>query len=114
VSSPQAVVSGVTFWPVPEFDTASVAFGADRLAYLPRHELPDVPRKYMDMASGLFFSGGSLPKFAPQVDGQKAARAVRAWLSSWEPSHEQKEATVGYALWLWTDADAIAAMGGSL
>jgi hypothetical protein len=63
--------------------------------------------------SRLFFEGGELPKFDPRVDVAKAARAARALLSSFAPAHEQKEATVAYAFWVWSTPEAIdAAQGG--
>jgi hypothetical protein len=55
----------------------------------------------------LFYEGGHLPQFDPRVDRQLAVRATKAWLASWAPSHEQKEATVGYAFWLWSTPAAI-------
>lgn len=108
MSNPTAKMNGVTFWPIPDFDDLSAVSGARANAYFKRNDLPEVPRKYEDMAQELFFSGGALPEFAPQVDRAKARKAVMAWLSSWEPAHEAKIATVGYALWLWTDEKAIA------
>lgn len=93
--------AGLTFVPVPEFSDVDIAFGASRDAYFDRYALPKVPRKYGAMASRLFFSGGKIPAFAPEIDRTKAARALRAWLTSFAPAHEAKEATVAYALWAW-------------
>ena len=107
VAIPKARIDGLTFFPVPEFDDATLVFGAGREQFFDRYNLPDVPRLYLDMASGFFFKGGELPKFHEKVDPRKASRALRAWLSSWEPAHEAKEATVAYALWLWTHETAL-------
>lgn len=107
-TTPLTTIKGRTLWPIPEFTDIEVSLGAKEDAFFPRHDLPDVPRKYEDMANKLFFSGGQLPNFAPQVDRNKAALALRAWLSSFNPAHEAKTATAGYALWLWSDEQAIA------
>lgn len=100
-SIPAPTKDGLTFWPIPEFNDPTCVFGADEKHYFNRYNLPDVPRKYTAMVDELFFRGGTLPEMAPQVDRAKAARAVRAWLSSWAPAHEAKIATVGYAFWVW-------------
>jgi single-strand DNA-binding protein len=95
--------------PIPEFGAPAQAFGAREGSYFNRRSLPQVPRKYTDEAERLFFGGGPLPEFAPQVDKQKAMQATRALLSSFAPSHEAKIATVGYAFWVWSTPDALAA-----
>ena len=99
---PKNRINNVTFYPVPVFGDESIAFGAKQDAYFKRSNLPDVPDEFEDMASSLFFSGGTLPEFSSCIDRSKAARAIKAWLSSWAPAHEEKITTVGYALWLWT------------
>lgn len=99
--TPECVKNGITFWPIPKFDGDSIAL------YFDRRKLPFVPRKFIDMADELFFSGGKLPAFAPCVDQKKAHRAIRVLLTSWGPSHESKRATVGYALWLWTTPESL-------
>ena len=105
---PSVTNRGITFFPVPKFDNACIAFGADLNAYFPdRHDLPEVPEDWINEANRLFYKGGPLPEFDPRVDRTEAGRAVHAWLRSWGPSHEQKEATVGYAFWVWTSAAAI-------
>lgn len=104
---PSAKKDGLTFWPIPEFDDASAAFGLRGNAYFSRNALPNVPRKYADEVDRLFFSGGELPAFAPQVDRAKAFRAVRALLSSFVPAHEAKVATVAYAFWVWSTPEAL-------
>lgn len=108
VELPCKVKDGVTFWPIPDFSGAEAAFGAGRGNYFPRGNLPKVPRKYTDIVDELFFGGGQLPEFAPGIDRAKAKRAISALLSSWEPSHESKIATVAYALWVWSTPEAIA------
>lgn len=104
-------MKGLVFWPIPAFDGPSCAFGADERAFFNRRELPEVPRVWQDKANALFFSGGELPDFAPQVDKAQASRAIRAWLSSWAPAHEAKIATVAYAMWLWTTPAALDGAG---
>ena len=104
---PQKKINGITFFPVPEFSNLSAAFGADEDKFFNRTDLPEIPSKYEDIADGLFFLGGDIPELHNSVDRKKALNAIRAWLSSFAPSHESKIATVGYALWLWTDKNAL-------
>ena len=104
---PQKSIKGLTFYPVPEFDGASVAFGAEDKHYFKRHDLPDVPSEFEDMVQQLFFQGGVMPKLHDSVDVEKAAKAVNAWLCSFAPPHESKIATVAYAFWLWTHESAL-------
>lgn len=104
---PEKQINGLTFYPVPEFDDASVAFGADLDAYFDRNNLPEIPQKYEDMVNSLFFDGGKIEGLSSEVDKDKAYRAVRAWLCSFAPAHEAKVATVAYALWLWSDDEAL-------
>jgi len=104
---PEKTKKGLTFFPVPEFSGVDAAFGADESRYFDRHDLPEVPGKYEAMANDLMFNGGSLEGISEKVDGAAATTAVRAWLSSWAPAHEAKVATVGYALWLWSDDEAL-------
>lgn len=105
--TPQTTIQGLTFFPVPDFDGPTAAFGAPASAFFDRRNLPDVPMKFEDMAQGLFSSGGKVPEFSPKVDRKKAFAALSAWLRSFAPAHESKIATVAYALWLWTDEAAL-------
>ena len=102
---PQNHIGGLTFWPIPEFTDVEISFGAPRKAFFDRSQLPEVPRKYLDMTSSLFFNGGMVGGFNSKVDSSLAWRALRAWLCSFDPAHESKEATVAYALWVWTEGD---------
>ena len=104
-SSPSLSLHGITFFPVPEFTDVHVDVGADASAYFPRGELPRVPRELEELVQGIFFKGGELPELSPQVDAEKAIRAVKAWLRSFAPAHESKITTVAYALWVWTTLD---------
>lgn len=106
--TPQTTIQGLTFFPVPDFDGPTASFGAPASAFFDRRNLPNVPKKFEDMAQGLFFSGGKLPDFSPKVDRKKAFAALSAWLGSFAPAHEAKIATAAYALWLWTDDAAMA------
>lgn len=99
--------NGITFFPVPKFSAKDSAFGVDEGKFFNRHNLPYIPAEFEDMAQSLFFNGGKLPKLSRHVDAAKASTAIRAWLGSWSPSHESKIATVGYALWLWTNDEAL-------
>lgn len=107
-NKPHKTINGITFFPVPEFSDAEIAFGASDRRFFNRRDLPHIPAKYEDMANQLFFKGGDLPQLHNSVDRGKAVRALRAWLSSWNPAHEAKVATVGYALWLWTTGEGLA------
>lgn len=105
---PSPTHSGLTFFPVPEFTGPHVAFGADAKAFFPdRYDLPKVPREHCSAAMKLFYEGGRLPEFDPRVDRTLAFRAAQAWLASFAPAHETKEATVGYAFWVWSTPAAI-------
>jgi len=103
--SPEKTKNGLTFFPIPEFDDVSSAFGADEDRYFNRMNLPDIPSKYEDIVSNLFFSGGKLPELLESVDTGKAMKAMQAWLSSHAPAHEAKIATAAYAIWVWSEAD---------
>ncbi len=100
---PKNKIDGLTFFPVPEFDDITCAFGADESSYFNRRNLPEIPSKYKDKANDLMFNGGAID-VCDKVDKSKALKAVSAWLRSFAPAHESKIATVGYALWLWSDS----------
>ncbi len=104
---PAATNRGLTFFPIPAFDAPSQAFGADEKCFFSRRDIPEVPRVHRDAAMALFYGGGKLPDFDPRVDKNAAMAATRAWLGSWAPAHESKEATVGYAFWVWSTPAAI-------
>ena len=102
--APAVRINGLTFLPVPDFSERAPT-GAD---YFRRGRLPDVPSKFANEASRLFFEGGKFPEFGADVDAQTAKRAIAALLRSWSPPHESKEATVAYALWVWSPEAAAA------
>ena len=104
---PKKIINGLTFYPVPTFDHLEITFGAPLTAFFDRRKLPDIPKRFNDMASILFFSGVALPDLSPKIDKIKAHNALSAWLGSFAPSQEAKLATVGYALWLWTNKTAM-------
>lgn len=104
---PSAQCHGLTFYPIPEFTDVEMAFGASEAAFFDRRSSAGVPECFRKAGMELFFQGGPLPKLDPRVDRTKALRAVTAWLRSWAPAHEAKEATVGYALWLWSTPSAL-------
>lgn len=57
--TPQTTIQGLTFFPVPDFDGPTSAFGAPASAFFDRRNLPDVPRKFEDMAQGLLDSNST-------------------------------------------------------
>lgn len=100
---------------IPEFTDLDAAFGAKLRAY---PATPDIPKefydrhnnRFCDIANALFFNGGTLAQhglqFKAEIDRAKAMRAIKAWLCSFEPAHEHKIATVGYALSQWCEKAA--------
>lgn len=98
---PELIKDGIQFWPIPATDKASIVFGVDQSHYFHRRKLPNVPRQYIDAASKLFFDGGK-PTLGEDVDWSVAKDWLRSRLCSYAPAHESKEATVGYALWVWS------------
>lgn len=101
MEKPAEKIYGVTFVPVPKINDLDMVFGKG-VKFFDRHNLPNVPRKFTQAASSLFFNGGEIPEFEPDIDRQDAARMLRAMLGSFDPPHESKEATAGYALWVWS------------
>lgn len=93
---------------VPQFDNIAAVFGA-RLAEYPDYaSIPKVDRKFNDAVSTLFFRGGKLEDFGLKlktgINRTAAMTAIRAWLCSFDPKHEHKEATVAWALSEWCEA----------
>jgi hypothetical protein len=92
---------------VHEFDDMDAAFGAQIQHYPPMHSIPEVDRKYSKIVSSLFFKGGNLSdhglQFKPDIDQQKATKAIRAFMHSFAPKHEHKTATVAWALSEWCE-----------
>lgn len=90
------------------FSTASGIIGQG--GYYLRRSPPQyslVPREWRDKANQLFFNGGKLESIGLKpregFESKRIYRALRFLLSSWEPSHEQKEGTVGFALMKWCE-----------
>jgi hypothetical protein len=92
---------------VPAFDAPAVAFGATIGQYPDRKTIPEVPRRYHDVVSSLFFKGGTLEVYGlrlkASVHKARAMAAIRAWLGSWAPKHEHKTETVAWALSEWCE-----------
>lgn len=90
--------------PVTDLD---VAFPANVIGRLlpPMEEIPQEfhasSNPWCKIASGLFFSGGHLPKSREGIDRLNASRHLRAVLGSFEPKHEHKEAGAAYLMSLW-------------
>jgi hypothetical protein len=99
-------------FPVPDFDDMTAVFGAPASAYLSREQLGDDfygdRNEFTKHASSVFFQGGRyLPegrRWRVGIDQTKAKRAISALLRSFEPKHEIKIGTVGFALSQWTEA----------
>lgn len=99
---------------VPAFTDLDAAFGAKGSTYLTREQMGDdfydmgARNEFTNHASSLFYHGGPLlpegRKWKAGIDRAAAARAIKAWLCSFEPKHEIKIGTVGYALSQWTEA----------
>jgi len=87
----------------PEVKDVDVAFGGYPREWfiqtLKKYQSPE-DDKWGDMASKLFFSGGSLPlnKSLPEDYLARGKRLLKAILGSWEPKHEDKEAVCGLIL----------------
>lgn len=104
-------MTDATPFPVPDFNDLTVAIGAPASAYLTYEQMgADHYRqhsRHSKVASELFFQGGSLAqhglRFKPEIDAPKAMRAIRAFLCSFDPKHEIKIGTVGYALAQWCE-----------
>jgi hypothetical protein len=111
-TNPPVTCKGLTFLPVPKFNELDVALGADVSAYFDRHDRPDVPQEFQNEFHRMFFRGGKWPELGADVDVLEARMAIMAWLRSWAPAHEAKEATVAYALWVWSPAAAEARAKG--
>jgi hypothetical protein len=97
-------------FPLFEVSDAEVAFGW-RGKWLTREECGDFygfgHDIYSEAVNSLFYKGGKLEdyglKFKPEIDKEKAWRAIRAMLTSWEPKHEIKCGTVATALSQWCE-----------
>lgn len=94
---------------IPNFDKVSIIFGAELRQYPHYESIPQEFRRghtvFNKAASGLFFRGGRLEDFGVQfragINPGIARAAIHAWLCSFAPPHEQKEATVAWALSVW-------------
>lgn len=95
------------------FEGLDAAFGARRADYPPMASIPDFPdrKTYEDIFQTLFFSGGKLDDFGlsikPDLDRGQVMTAIRALMSSFDPQHEHKAATVAWALHSWTDGKPV-------
>jgi hypothetical protein len=92
---------------VPKLTGIAATFGARLREYPPRAIIKKVPQKYSDIVDDLFFCGGTLAKHGLRlksgIDHGAAMSALRAWLCSFEPSHEHKIETVAWALSEWCE-----------
>ena len=105
---------------IPDLTGADVAFGG--IKHMPKYE--DVPANFKKSydphckaVASWFFSGakgapngltidGVTFTAKPGVDANKALRAIKAVLGSFEPKHEHKEAACAYMLSEWFDKSA--------
>lgn len=91
---------------IPDLDGVDATFGASLKAYPKYEAIPEPFRrgntKFNDAVSGLFFRGGKLEDFGLRLKADtnrlRFFTAMRALLSSFEPQHEHKEATVAWLL----------------
>lgn len=95
-------------WEKPkEVDDVELAFPASVIGTLMPYEeeIPDEFEKdknpWNHYVSMLFFKGGNLPEPKPGVDKKKAARHLKACLSSFEPKHEHKIAACAWLASMW-------------
>ena len=101
-----------TMIPVPDLNDPEVVFGS--IKHLPPwSDLPEEFRNrwmggnpYCDFISQWFYSGlgkDDLARLSPRdgVDRNKALRAIKAIIGSFEPKHEHKTAGAGYLLSQW-------------
>ena len=103
---------------IPELSSADVAFG--NIKHMPSYAtLPEDFRRhngnaYCEAISQWFFNGakgapngliinGVTFAAKPGVDANKALRAIKAVLGSYEPQHEHKEAACAFMLSEWFD-----------
>lgn len=103
---------------IPELTAADVAFGG--IKHMPKQEIIPADFKrhdgndYVKAVSSWFFGGAKASpnglvidgmKFTakPGVDANKALRAIKAVLGSFEPKHEHKEAACAFMLSEWFD-----------
>lgn len=106
--------------PVPDLAAVDVAFG--NIKHMPKYEtLPDDFKRghneYCDAVSAWFFSGAKGTPDGLIIDGvrftakagvdrDKALRAIKAVLGSFEPKHEHKEAACAFMLSEWFEKAA--------
>lgn len=96
---------------VPKFTGLDATLGAPLKSYLTAEQMGRDfyadRNRYTRVASALFFNGGKLAdhgmQFKAGIDKGAAMTAIRAWLCSFEPAHEIKIGTVGYALSKWCE-----------
>jgi len=96
---------------IPEVTDGEIAFGTAKA--LPVYDsLPEEFQrhngtKWNELVSAMFFCGLREIDATPKegVDEEKAWRAIRAHLGSWEPKHEHKEAGVAYMMSQWFEDD---------
>ena len=88
------------FPPVTDADVAFGGFPAEWFYDTLKTHDEKSSRKWDDMASKLFFSGGKVPtnKGLPEEYTRRGLRMLRAVLGSFRPSHEHKEAVAGLIL----------------
>jgi len=94
---------------VPDMKAVDLAFG--NIDHLPAKEaIPEQfwrgNTKWNNLTSQWFFKGLDKPTVdklipKPNVDKQKALRAIQAILASWQPKHEHKEAGVAFLFSEW-------------
>ncbi|MFV1591263.1 hypothetical protein VWZ88_01685 [Phaeobacter sp. JH20_36] len=97
---------------IPKMSALHAAFGAEIDAYPPYEQIPEEYRRGRGegckIAMKLFFEGGKLSDHGRAikagVDEGVFYTTLRAYLCSWAPKHEHKEAASGWLIDAHTDA----------
>jgi hypothetical protein len=92
---------------IPEIKDVQLVFG--EIAHMPKYE--EIPKefkqhgnKWCKLFSTMFYGRkhGAISMIPKEgVDPEKAGRALRAIMVSWEPKHEHKEAGVAFLMSEW-------------
>jgi hypothetical protein len=84
----------------PEVTDVDIAFGGYSKDWFKKVLTQPSHRKYENMASSLFFNGGTVPvnKNLPEEYKTRGLRILRAVIGSFEPSHEDKKYVCGVIL----------------
>lgn len=94
--------------PIPEVTKVDAAFG--NIKHMPKME--DIPKEFTDrdnkwvqLFNTIFYYGGKDIQFKAKegVDADKAIRAIRSIMVSYQPQHEHKTAACAFLFSEWFD-----------